>query len=100
MLWGAEKTGACQLLTSAFTVLVGNMYYATKSISNFNRIPYCKGTNIRQEPEFSTSKHYRKAHGSLLSGLMICNYMYTVHIAGLYMYSIEEYSKIDHNSLI
>ena len=30
-------------------------------------------TSIWQEPEFGTSKHYGKAHRTLLSGQMICN---------------------------
>ena len=34
---------------------------------------YRKGTSILQVPEFGTSKHYGKAHGSLLSGWMICS---------------------------
>ena len=32
---------------------------------------YCKGTSIRQQPEFGTLQHYRKAHGSLSFGLKI-----------------------------
>ena len=35
---------------------------------------YRTGTSNWQEPQFGTSKHYRKAHGSLLSGWLICNY--------------------------
>ena len=37
------------------------------------QVPYKKDTSIMQEPEFSSSKHYREAHG-LLFGQMICNY--------------------------
>ena len=37
---------------------------------------YLKGTSIRQEPEFGTSKHYGKACWSLLSGRII--FYYTV----------------------
>ena len=32
------------------------------------------GTSIRQVPEFGTSVHYGKAHGSSSSGWMLCNY--------------------------
>ena len=35
---------------------------------------YRKGTRFWQESEFGTSKHYGKAHGSLLSGQTICNH--------------------------
>ena len=38
-------------------------------------------SSIRQAPVFGTSAHYGKAHGSLLSGQIICNY--TIYVAGL-----------------
>ena len=44
---------------------------------------YRKGTSILQVPEFGTSKHYGKAHGSLLSGWMICS-LFTPYIAGYF----------------
>ena len=58
-------------------VFGGHQYSEGPSIRRdpvFGGTQYSKGTRIRRDPVFGTSKHYRKTHGSLLSGWMNCNY--------------------------
>ena len=53
-------------------------------------LKYCKGVKLQREPQFGAWEHYRKAHGSLLSGEMLC--VYTILVAAILHLAILEFT--------